>query len=88
MRVVDTHRDPHARIAFVPTPGAELTIDNLVVRLGSGEPIATVPATNRAAQVAASRCAVFIDATMLRRAHRYHRLFTVLAIGALAPQVA
>ena len=44
MRVVDTHRDPHARIAFVPTPGAELTIDNLVVRLGSGEPIATVPA--------------------------------------------
>jgi len=44
MRVVDTHRDPHARIAFVPTPGADLTIDNLVVRLGSGEPIATVPA--------------------------------------------
>ena len=44
MKVVDTHRDPLARIAFVPTPGADLTIDNLVVRLGSGEPIATVPA--------------------------------------------
>jgi putative ATP-binding cassette transporter len=44
MRVVDTHRDPLARIAFVPTPGADLAIDNLVVRLGSGEPIATVPA--------------------------------------------
>ena len=44
MRVVDTHRDPHARIAFVPTPGPDLAIDNLVVRLGSGEPIATVPA--------------------------------------------
>ena len=44
MRVVDTHGDPHAQIAFVPTPGADLTIDNLVVRLGSGEPIATVPA--------------------------------------------
>jgi len=44
MRVVDTHRDPLAGIAFVPTPGPDLTIDNLVVRLGSGEPIATVPA--------------------------------------------
>ena len=44
MRVVDTHRDPHAQIAFVPTPGPDLAIDNLVVRLGSGDPIATVPA--------------------------------------------
>ena len=44
MKVVDTHHDPHAQIAFVPTPGPDLTIDNLVVRLGSGEPIATVPA--------------------------------------------
>jgi len=44
MKVVDTHRDPLAGIAFVPTPGPDLTIDNLVVRLGSGEPIATVPA--------------------------------------------
>ena len=44
MKVVDTHRDPHAQIAFVPTPGPNLTIDNLVVRLGSGDPIATVPA--------------------------------------------
>ena len=44
MKVVDTHRDPHAQIAFVPTPGPDLTIDNLVVRLGSGDPIATVPA--------------------------------------------
>jgi len=44
MKVVDTHRDPLAGIAFVLTPGPDLTIDNLVVRLGSGEPIATVPA--------------------------------------------
>lgn len=44
MKVVDTYRDPHARIAFVPTPGPDLAIDNLVVRLGSGDPIATVPA--------------------------------------------
>jgi putative ATP-binding cassette transporter len=43
MTVIDTHRDPLAQIAFVPTPGPDLSIDNLVVRLGSGEPIAAVP---------------------------------------------
>jgi putative ATP-binding cassette transporter len=43
MKVVDSYRDPHARISIVPGPGADLAIDDLVVRLGSGEPIATVP---------------------------------------------
>jgi putative ATP-binding cassette transporter len=43
MGVVDSYRDPLANIAFVATPEPNLTIDNLVVRLASGEPIASVP---------------------------------------------
>jgi vitamin B12/bleomycin/antimicrobial peptide transport system ATP-binding/permease protein len=43
MQVVDTYRDPLANIAFVPTPDPDLSVDHLVVRLPSGEPIASVP---------------------------------------------
>src|SRR3954452_23908494 len=43
MAVVDTYRDPLANIAFVETPNHDRAIDNLVVRLASGEPIAAVP---------------------------------------------
>jgi len=43
MGVVDSYRDPLANIAFVAAPEPNLTIDNLVVRLASGEPIASVP---------------------------------------------
>jgi putative ATP-binding cassette transporter len=43
MAVVDTYRDPLANIAFVPSAGSELAIDNLTVRLASDEPIATLP---------------------------------------------
>ncbi len=43
MQVVDTYRDPLANIAFVPTAEAGLCVDDLVVRLPSGEPIAAVP---------------------------------------------
>jgi putative ATP-binding cassette transporter len=43
MGVIDSYRDPRANIAFVPAPGHDLSIDNLAVRLASGEPIATVP---------------------------------------------
>src|SRR5438270_2183276 len=43
MQVVDTYRDPLANIAFVPTPAPDLSVDQLVVRLPSGEPIASVP---------------------------------------------
>ena len=43
MRVVDRYRDPLAKIEFAASPGPNLTIENLVVRLASGEPIASVP---------------------------------------------
>src|SRR5436189_6086131 len=43
MAVVDTYRDPLANIAFTPAPVRDLAIDNLVVRLATGEPIAAVP---------------------------------------------
>jgi len=43
MNVVDRYRDPLANIEFVPTPDSNLTVDDLVVRLPSGEPIASVP---------------------------------------------
>jgi putative ATP-binding cassette transporter len=43
MEVVDRYRDPLANIEFVPAAGSELAIDHLMVRLASGEPIATVP---------------------------------------------
>jgi len=43
MTVVDQYRDPRANIAFVRTPDRDLAIDNLAVRLASGEAIATVP---------------------------------------------
>ena len=42
MAVVDTYQDPLAKIAFVETAGHELAIDNLTVRLASGEPVASV----------------------------------------------
>jgi putative ATP-binding cassette transporter len=42
MAVVDTYQDPLARIAFVESTGDELAIDNLTVRLASGEPVASV----------------------------------------------
>src|ERR1051325_1599140 len=42
MGVVDSYRDPLANIEFVIAPESNLTIDNLVVRLPSGEPIAAV----------------------------------------------
>jgi putative ATP-binding cassette transporter len=42
MAVVDTYQDPLARIAFVESTGHELAIDNLTVRLASGEPVAAV----------------------------------------------
>ena len=41
MAVVDAYRDPLANIAFAET-GHDLAIDNLTVRLASGEPIASV----------------------------------------------
>src|SRR5204862_521485 len=43
MNVVDHYRDPLAKIEFAPTPHPSLTVDDLVVRLPSGEPIASVP---------------------------------------------
>src|SRR5256885_13924712 len=43
MEVVDSYRDPLANIAFVPTSDPDLSVDHLVVRLPSGEPIASVP---------------------------------------------
>ncbi|MEA2929627.1 MAG: vitamin B12/bleomycin/antimicrobial peptide transport system ATP-binding/permease protein [Hyphomicrobiales bacterium] len=43
MTVIDEYRDPRANIAFVPAPNRDLAIDNLAVRLASGEAIATVP---------------------------------------------
>ena len=42
MAVIDSYRDPLANIAFVETAGHDLAIDNLTVRLASGEPIASV----------------------------------------------
>src|SRR5436190_3406992 len=44
MAVIDSYRDPLANIAFAESPGHELAIDHLIVRLASGEPIASVPA--------------------------------------------
>ncbi len=44
MKVVDSYRDPLAKIEFAGAPDRNLTIDNLTVRLASGAPIATVPA--------------------------------------------
>src|SRR5436190_3795183 len=43
MAVVDAYRDPLAKIAFTPAPVRDMAIDNLVVRLATGEPIAAVP---------------------------------------------
>src|SRR5436309_12297072 len=43
MQVVDSYRDPLANIAFVPTPDPAVSVDDLVVRLPSSEPIASVP---------------------------------------------
>jgi putative ATP-binding cassette transporter len=43
MAVVDSYRDPHANITIAPTAAPDLAIDNLTVRLGSGEPIVAVP---------------------------------------------
>jgi len=48
MAVVDSYRDPHANITIAPATERDLTIDNLVVRLGSGEPIVTMPPTRLA----------------------------------------
>jgi len=45
MQVVDTYRDPHANISIVPASDADLSIENLTVRLATGEPIVTLPAT-------------------------------------------
>jgi putative ATP-binding cassette transporter len=42
MAVVDTYQDPLSKIAFVESSGHELAIDNLTVRLASGEPVASV----------------------------------------------
>src|SRR4051794_4296865 len=42
MGVVDRYRDPLANIEFVETRDPKLAIDNLVVRLASGDPIAAV----------------------------------------------
>ena len=43
MTVVDAYRDPHANISIAPAAERDLAIDDLTVRLGSGEPIVTVP---------------------------------------------
>ena len=43
MAVVDAYRDPHANITIAPTTEPNLAIDDLTVRLGSGEPIVTLP---------------------------------------------
>jgi putative ATP-binding cassette transporter len=43
MQVVDSYRDPLANITFVPGQDSSLAVDDLVVRLPSGEPIASVP---------------------------------------------
>jgi putative ATP-binding cassette transporter len=48
MTVVDSYRDPHANITIAPAAGGDLAIDNLTVRLGSGEPIVTLPQTTLA----------------------------------------
>ncbi|TMJ01472.1 MAG: ABC transporter ATP-binding protein/permease [Alphaproteobacteria bacterium] len=48
MQVVDSYRDPLANIAFVPASDAGLAVDDLVVRLPSGEPIASVPSISLA----------------------------------------
>ena len=46
MAVVDTYRDPLAKIAFVPRrPARSLRSTISTVRLASGEPIASVPPT-------------------------------------------
>ncbi|MGB9368981.1 MAG: ABC transporter ATP-binding protein/permease [Xanthobacteraceae bacterium] len=42
MLVVDNYHDPLAKIAFVESAGHDLAIDNLTVRLASGEPVASV----------------------------------------------
>jgi vitamin B12/bleomycin/antimicrobial peptide transport system ATP-binding/permease protein len=42
MAVVDTYQDPLAKIAFAESASHELAIDNLTVRLASGEPVASV----------------------------------------------
>ncbi len=43
MKVVDSYRDPLAKIGFAVTPDRNLNIDGLVVRLPSSEAIASVP---------------------------------------------
>src|SRR5438874_10195 len=42
MAVIDSYRDPLANIAFAASPNTNLAIDDLVVRLPSGAPIASV----------------------------------------------
>ena len=43
MTVVDSYRDPHANITIAPATEPGLAIADLTVRLGSGEPIVTLP---------------------------------------------
>ena len=50
MTVVDTYRDPRANITIAPAAEPDLAIDDLTVRLGSGEPIVTLPATRPCAR--------------------------------------
>jgi putative ATP-binding cassette transporter len=45
MQVVDTYRDPHANISIVPATEPGLSIENLTVKLATGEPIVTLPQT-------------------------------------------
>jgi vitamin B12/bleomycin/antimicrobial peptide transport system ATP-binding/permease protein len=48
MKVVDTYRDPHANISILPAAERDLAVDDLVVRLASGDPIVALPATTLA----------------------------------------
>jgi putative ATP-binding cassette transporter len=48
MKVIDGYRDPLAKIEFATAPDRKLGIDKLTVRLGSGAPIASVPAISLA----------------------------------------
>lgn len=48
MTVVDTYRDPLAKMEFAGAADRNLSIDNLTVRLATGAPIATVPAISLA----------------------------------------
>ncbi len=44
MAVVDTYRHPEARLDIAAGPGSEVKVEDLTLRLPSGEPIASVPA--------------------------------------------